>query len=263
MARSKKNSDPDLTAKRQRVVLEEESDGPVKVVAYIRTDPDDEGLSASAQRSKIEFYCDDENFDLVDTFEDLGVGPDVSFEKRPGLSKAIHACAKEAATLVLVVSQDRVAVSALKGLFWEHMLDDRAGGRFKTVDGEYLQWGGDAAESAKALLAEFSAAQQAVDDAMAFGDEDGDWRIIEAAQNLALEKRNTNPVTGKPEKSKPSLRQVAEQLEIRGFVTRHGTRFSPAQVARMLEMKTPEMLNRKIQGDVSSGLDKRKPAGVA
>lgn len=230
-----------------------DEDDKQRAIGYIRLGPKEKGLSAASQRAKLEAYCDDSDLDLVEVFTDIDVEADVAFDKRPGLSKAIYALPGHDATILLATSQERFALSPLVGLFIEHMCEERASARMRVADDRPIDWG-DGADAARSILAQFAAAEQAVDDAIGFGDRPGDWAVVEAAQNLSIEKRATDPKTNQSVRIKLSLRQIAEELEKRGYKDRRGNKFSTLAVSRMLEMSTPQMVSRKIAGDIASGL---------
>jgi hypothetical protein len=213
--------------------------GSQKAVGYIRTEPEDSGPSAATQRAELEVYCEDKGYSLDVIWEDPNVSLETPFDQRIGLAHALNDLARRNANVLVVADKSRLTDDEVKGVIIETLAKRRSGARIETADGVAVDWGKQASDT-RSIVAQFIECSERLDFAMQAQDDPTDMEAIQMAKNMREKRLNKD--TGQMERM--SFEQISVELEKRGLVSRHGTRYSPQQVASMCDKFTQQELER-------------------
>ena len=215
-------------------------DGVRRAIGYIRTDPNDEGVSDVSQRASIEVYCQEHNLVLETSWDDPNTDLDTPFKDRIGLAHALNDLAKKKATVLVVASLDRLSVSPVKGVIIEQLAKKRSGAVIESADGQAVDWG-KTAPDLRSTIQQFQDTSEELDWAMQAEEDPSDADAIEIVKNL----RVPRPNLAKKGKLEPmTFGAISDYLDKLGLVSRHGTPYSPDQVAKMADKKTPQEIER-------------------
>lgn len=219
-----------------------------KTVAYVRVSTEkqaDGGVGLEAQRAKLNAYASLYELDVVAVEVDAGLS--AKSLNRPGLSRALAMLKSGEADALVVVKLDRLtrSVRDLGDLVETYFasgkaallsvaeqIDTRsAGGRLVlNVLASVGQWEREAAGERTAAAMEHMAAEGLYTGGKApygFKVEGGALVEVEAEQAVLAAARELTAAG-------LSLRAVAQALASRGFTSRTGKAFGPAQVSRMV-----------------------------
>ena len=216
-------------------------------VGYIRVSTEDQALGPEAQRASLEAWATRNGVELVAVFEDLGVSGAAALDRRPGLLAALDALESRGAGLLVIAKRDRLARDTMTAAMVER-LAERAGARIVSADGVGDGDGPEAmlmrrivdafAEYERALIRGRTRNALAVKKAR--GERVGavpvgskvstDGRTLEAdaAELEVIAAARELRAAGL------SIRNIAAELERRGFRNRAGNAIAPTQVARIL-----------------------------
>ena len=219
-----------------------------QAVGYIRVSTERqvaEGVSLDAQRAKIEAWCLLNDFDLVAVHVDAGISGK-GMKNRPGLQAALDDCRKGSA--LVVYSLSRLARSTRDTLDISDRLN-KAGADLVSLSEKIdtTSAAGKMIFRLLAVMAEFERDQiierttaamqfkksrgEKTGGAMPYGHEladDGVVLVVNTEEQIVIDQARSLKASGL------SLRKIAAELQRRGFVSRAGTMFQPAQIQRML-----------------------------
>lgn len=106
---------------------------PKLVVGYVRASKEEQQLTRGAQRTELKRWCKDNDAELLEVVEDLGVSGAAPLDKRPGLLEALGMLRDEKAGVLLVARRDRLARDAFTAAMVDR-LAQRNGARVVAVD---------------------------------------------------------------------------------------------------------------------------------
>ena len=221
----------------------------MKVVAYLRVSTDKQaasGLSLEAQRSKAEAYCGLYDLELVAVEVDAGLSAKTL--DRPALTRALDMLRTGAAGALLVVKLDRLTRSVRDlGTLVDTYFSERGGYALLSVNdsidtrtaagrlvlnvlASVSQWEREAIgeRTSDALRAKF-ARGEFCGGRVRYGTKVEEGRIV-----LNPDERRVLVEAKRLRAAGLSLRAVAAELELAGFVNRKGRRFAAQQVRRLL-----------------------------
>lgn len=224
-------------------------DAPTRAVAYIRVSTEkqaDKGVSLEAQEAKLKAYAQLYELELVETIIDAGVSAKTL--ERPGLQRALELLRGNDADALLVVKLDRLtrSVRDIGELVDKYFGKDRAallsvseqidtrtpGGRLVlNVLASVSQWEREAiGERTSVAMQHKQSVNEYIGGGAPYGFKVEAGKVVEVeAEQLVIAAARTLRSSGL------SLRKVADELARRGHLSRKGTRFEAAQVARMCE----------------------------
>lgn len=218
-----------------------------QAVGYIRVSTEGQvvdGVSLDAQRAKIEAWCLLNDFDLVAVHVDAGISGKSALN-RPGLQDALADCGRGSA--LVVYSLSRLARSTRDTLDISDRLN-KAGADLVSLSEKIdtTSAAGKMIFRLLAVMAEFerdqiserttSALQYKKSKGERVGSvpygrdlaDDGVALLVNADEQAVIALARELKASGL------SLRKIAAELERRGFVSRAGTVFLPAQIQRMV-----------------------------
>ena len=223
---------------------------PTRTIAYLRVSTDkqaDRGISLDAQRAKAEAYAQLYDLDLAEVIVDPGASAKTL--DRPGLQRALAMLRSGQAEALLVAKLDRLTRSVVhlgelvEAYFTDgkyallsvgEQIDTRsaAGRLVLNILASVSQWEREAIGERTAAAMQHKAAQGEYTGGRAkFG-----FRV--GADGVQLEadasEQEVVAVARGLRAREISLRQVAKELESRGWRGRTGRAFQPVQIARMV-----------------------------
>jgi DNA invertase Pin-like site-specific DNA recombinase len=217
-------------------------------VAYIRVSTDDQRLGPEAQRAAIETWAAREGVHVAAWHVDVGVSGATVIEARPGLCAALASLRDHAAGLLVVAKRDRIARDVVVAAMAERAAvasgarlvaadgtangDSPADAFMRTViDGAAAYERGLIRARTKAALAAKSSRGERVSGGIPFG-----FRLATDSVHLeqVVQEQQTIARARMLASEDKSLREIASNLAIEGYVSRTGRPFAPTQVARML-----------------------------
>jgi site-specific DNA recombinase len=227
----------------------ENSEQPIKAIAYIRASTDEQEITLAVQAEKIAAYCIMRGLELVEVVQDAGVSGSVPLSERPAGQGLALALRRHGAVHVVALKLDRLFRDAADALAqtkaWDKAsialhLCDMGGGAVDTsspMGRMMLTMLAGFAEFERALIAERTAA--AMRHKQAKGEYIGGrapygYRLL--ASELAPD-ASEQAVIAEARRLKAaglSLRAIATELQWAGMVARSGQAFTATQVQRMV-----------------------------
>lgn len=217
-----------------------------KVVGYVRVSTDEQTLGPAAQRAALVRWCDHNNAELADVFEDIGVSGGTALDKRPGLVRALAALREHRAGVLLVAKRDRLARDVVLAAMVER-LAERDGATVRAADGSGDGEGPEAllmrrivdcfAEYERALIRARTRTALAVKRAKgerisrepSYG-----YRLTADGHVVADEaEQRTVAMIAELRGTGRSLHEIADALDASGICSRTGRRFHPQTIARI------------------------------
>jgi site-specific DNA recombinase len=219
-------------------------------IAYIRVSTDrqaSEGVSLEAQQSRIEQWCKDNDYKVVQVFKDAGVSGALSIAERDGLSDALAAIKKNKADALIVTKRDRLSRD-----YVESGLIDRECVKMKAkVIATDASSHGDSPEEmlmrmimdafatherlvikmrTRAALQHKKATNQKYCNQTPYGFEAVDGRLIQVAQEAGVVAEIQAARVGGS-----TLQTIADDLNTRGVPTKTGKQWQPATIHLLLK----------------------------
>ncbi|SDY42835.1 Site-specific DNA recombinase [Allochromatium warmingii] len=219
-----------------------------RTIAYIRVSTDkqvEHGVSLEAQQAKLEAYAKLYDLEIVETITDAGVSAKTL--ERPGLQRALGLLRSGKADALLVVKLDRLtrSVADLGCLIDDYFtpngaalmsvseqIDTRtaAGRLILNILGSVSQWERETiSERTRDAMQHKKEQGEYTGGHAPYGFQNQDGELKEdAVEQQVLQHARTLRAAGL------SLRKIAIELGKRGFTTRKGKAFLPAQISRMV-----------------------------
>ena len=219
-----------------------------QAIGYIRVSTEGQvvdGVSLDAQRAKIEAWCILNDFDLAAVHVDAGISGKSALN-RPGLQAALADCRSGSALVVYSLSRlarstrdtldisDRLSKSGADLVSLSEKIDTTSAAgkmifRLLAVMAEFER--DQISERTSAALQFKKSRGEKTGGAMPYGHDladDGVALVVNTEEQIVIDQARALKASGL------SLRKIAAELQRRGFVSRAGTMFQPAQIQRMV-----------------------------
>lgn len=221
---------------------------PTRTIAYVRVSTDkqaEHGVSLEAQQAKLAAYAQLYDLEIVETYVDAGLSAKTL--ERPGLQQALARLQAKDADALLVVKLDRLtrSVADLGRLIDTYFTPERAalmsvseqidtrtaaGRLILNILGSVSQWERETiGERTRDAMRHKQAQGEYIGGEPPYGFRAVDGTLVEDAieQDVIAQARALH-------QSGLSLRKIAAELDARGFTSRQGKAFWPAQISRMV-----------------------------
>jgi DNA invertase Pin-like site-specific DNA recombinase len=222
---------------------------PLVAVAYVRVSKDDQKLGPEAQRAAVEAWAAREGVRVVAWHVDQGVCSVTPIDERPGLVAALASLREHGAGVLVVAKRDRIArdpaltaaVESAATMAGAVVRSAAGEGNGPTPADEFMRGVIDSASRYEralirarttAALAVIRARGHKTGGSVPYGyrlDTDGRTLVVVEGEQVVITRARALSAEGR------SLQAIALQLLAEGHVSRKGTPFFSAQVARMVE----------------------------
>lgn len=216
----------------------------MKATAYLRVSTEDQSNGIEAQRAAIVLWAARRGAEVVSWHEDFGVSGGAALDKRPGLLAALSEVGD--GMVLVVAKRDRLARDVVTAATVERLVA-RVGATVESAAGEGDGDGPDAmlmrtiidafAQYERALIASRTKAALAVKKAR--GERTGSVPLgkVEGEGGKLLpcdREQEAIALARRLRGCGMSLREIAAELDERGFASRSGNGWFPQQISRML-----------------------------